>query len=320
MPIPINPPQAWFDHPGTIPTDRRITITPEGRVYGYVALWDTCHAGLPGCQKAPKGSPSDYGYAHQGETLTQEGTLVATANIGGGAGHAPLDHGAPPAFYENTSTQLMRVKYGEDEKGLWFSGAMWPDANELSIARIRASAVSGDWRFFGSWRKAGSGYDFAGACLVNMPGYPMANAGDVANRSGEMVGIAASAAGATSPATSFVDAGGNIIALYTQPEGSTTMTASGEGCGNGCGCDKKDITADSHLAPDGTVDPAAVDPAAQEPADAAATDQPKMANETHNDMMSGFVTRLDEVNARLAGLEEMLSQLYAKDLAEEIQA
>lgn len=98
------------------------------------------------------------------------------------------------------------------------------------------------------------------------------------------------------------------------------MTASGEGCGNGCGCDKKDITADSHLAPDGTVDPAAVDPAAQEPADAAATDQPKMANETHNDMMSGFVTRLDEVNARLAGLEEMLSQLYAKDLAEEIQA
>lgn len=192
MDIPINPPADWFEHPGDIPTNKRITITPEGRVYGYISLWNTCHAGLPGCVKPPRGSASNYGYAHQGETMTAEGDLIATANIGGGAGHAPLDHGAPPQFYENTSTQLMRVRYGEDETGLWFSGALWPDVNDLDVARIRASSISGDWRWMGSWRDTGSGYDFAGACFVNIPGYPMANAGDAALSDGEMRNIAAS--------------------------------------------------------------------------------------------------------------------------------
>lgn len=192
MEIPINPPAEWFDHPGDIPTDKRITITPEGRVYGYVSLWDTCHAGMPGCVKPPKGSPSNYGFAHQGETMTANGTLIATANIGGGAGHAPIDHGAPADFYENTSTQLMRVRYGEDDKGLWFSGALWPDVTELDVARIRASSISGDWRWMNSWRQTAAGYDFAGACFVNIPGFPMANAGDVALSDGEMRNIAAS--------------------------------------------------------------------------------------------------------------------------------
>ena len=192
MEVPLNPPKDWFEHPGSIPTDRRITITPDGRVYGYVSLWDTCHAGLPGCVKPPKGSPSNYGFAHQGETMTAEGDLIATANIGGGAGHAPLDHGAPAQFYENTSTQLMRVRYGEDQNGLWFSGALWPNVNDFDVARIRASSISGDWRWMGSWRDTGSGYDFAGACFVNIPGFPMANAGDVALSDGEMRNIAAS--------------------------------------------------------------------------------------------------------------------------------
>lgn len=192
MDIPVNPPADWFEHPGDIPTDKRITITPEGRVYGYVSLWDTCHAGMPGCVKPPKGSPSNYGFAHQGETMTADGTLIATANIGGGAGHAPIDHGAPADFYENTSTQLMRVRYGEDANGLWFAGALWPDVGELDVARIRASSISGDWRWMNSWRQTAAGYDFAGACFVNIPGFPMANAGDVALSDGEMRNIAAS--------------------------------------------------------------------------------------------------------------------------------
>jgi hypothetical protein len=194
MDIPIKPPAEWFSPPEEIPTDRRITITADGRVYGYIALWDTCHSGLEGCLRPPKGSPSDYGYAHQGETELEDGTIIATANIGGGAGHASLDeaNAAVPSFYENTNTQLMRVRYGEDDKGLWFAGALWPDVNELDIAKIRASPISGDWRWLGSWRESESGYDFAGACFVNIPGYPMANAGDVSLTSGQMQNIAAS--------------------------------------------------------------------------------------------------------------------------------
>lgn len=195
MSAPLHPPAEWFQHPGEIPTDKRVTVTADGRAYGYVALWDTCHVGLQGCKTPPKGSPTNYEYAHQGETQLADGSLIRTANIGGGAGHAPIDSGAPAEFYENTSTQLMRVRYGEDANGLWFSGALWPDVNDLDRARLLASSISGDWRWFGSWRETtGGAYDFAGACLVNIPGYPINEPGSITDLPGHMMQIAASLA------------------------------------------------------------------------------------------------------------------------------
>lgn len=194
---PLNPPRDWFSPPGEIPTDKRITITADGRVYGYVALWNSCHVGMPGCQAPPKGSPTNYELAHQGQTELADGTLLATANVGGGSGHASPDPNMSPEsvakFYENTSTQLMRVRYGEDDKGLWFAGALWPDINDMDRARILASSVSGDWRWLAGWRNTASGYDFSGACFVNVPGYPMQAAGDITSRPGKMLNIAASA-------------------------------------------------------------------------------------------------------------------------------
>lgn len=193
--IPINPPAAWFTPPESgIPTDKRVTITADGRVYGYVALWNACHVGMEGCVAPPKGSPSDYDLAHAGETLTAEGSLVKTANIGGGTGHAGAD-GTPQAavsHYDNTATQLMRVHYGEDEQGLWFAGALWPDVNELDVQRIRATALSGDWRWVAGYRQSDDGYDFTGAVLVNIPGFPLEADGGVSTKSGFMVDIAAS--------------------------------------------------------------------------------------------------------------------------------
>lgn len=145
--------------------------------------------------RPPKGSPSNYEYAHQGETLTDDGDVVRTAVIGGGAGHAPIDSDSAtvPAFYDNSGTQLMRVRYGEDDNGLWFAGALWPDVDDLDIAKIRASSLSGDWRWHSAWRETGAGYDFAGACLVNIPGYPMPTSGNgIGDRAGRMRRIAAS--------------------------------------------------------------------------------------------------------------------------------
>lgn len=194
--IPLNPPIEWFSPPSDIPTDKRFVIEPDGKVFGYVALWNTCHAGLSGCTRPPKGSPTSYEYAHQGETLTAGGEIIRTAVIAGGTGHAPIEQNSllVPEFYENTGTQLMRVRYGEDDNGLWFAGALWPDVNDLDVARIRASSVSGDWRWHAAWRHTASGgYDFAGACLVNIPGYPMPTAGGhVGGRAGQMKAIAAS--------------------------------------------------------------------------------------------------------------------------------
>lgn len=196
MTIPIDPPAEWFQPPAEgIPTDKRITVDESGRVYGYIALWNTCHVGHQGCVKPPKGSPSKYEYAHQGETLTAEGSLIKTAVIAGGKGHAPVDMATAnvPEYYENMGAQLMRVRYGEDENGLWFAGALWPDVEDLQVAQIRASSISGDWRFHAAWRRAGGGYDFAGACLVNIPGFPMSTEGDLTQHSGQPYALAASA-------------------------------------------------------------------------------------------------------------------------------
>lgn len=214
MEIPLHPPASWFERPAEIPTDRRITIEPNGRVYGYVALYDTCHAGAPGCVKPPRQSPSNFEYAHQGQTMTAEGTLVATANIGG-SGHADLKaspEAAAAHYQEHISTQMMRVRYGSDEKGIWFSGALWPDVNELDIAHILASPISGDWRWMNSWRETDAGYDFAGACLVSLPGFAMANAGEVAQAEGAMRTLAASASAVG------MSEGGDILAMYARAE------------------------------------------------------------------------------------------------------
>lgn len=202
---PLYPPAAWFEHPGEIPTDRRVTITADGRVYGYIALWDTCHIGIDGCQPPPKGSPTDYAFAHSGQTQTAEGSVIATANIGGDIGHPDLSKSAEYArqhyagqlqdAHGKTVSQLMRVRYGEDEKGLYFAGALWPDVNEVQRAQLLASPLSGDWRWVGSWRNTEGGRDFVGACLVNIPGFGMKSTGDVNSYAGSMENIAASAAG-----------------------------------------------------------------------------------------------------------------------------
>lgn len=332
MKIPLKPPAEWFDHPGEIPTDRRITITPEGRVYGYISLWNTCHAGLPGCVRPPKGSPSDYGYAHQGETETEDGTLIATANIGGGAGHAPIEHGAPPEFYENTSTQLMRVRYGEDENGLWFAGALWPDVNDMDVAKIRASSISGDWRWMSSYRETkGGAYDFAGACFVNIPGYPMASAGDVALDAGMMQNIAASM-----HAQMAQDASGNILAMYAPAEpvkeepmtcggqckcgGENVTAAADEKCpcgkmaANECNCDGKNVTA----AVDVEVEDEASTEDATEDAAEGEVEQPKLEVETQNEVISALAAGMQELSARMTGIEEMLAQLAAAKMAENL--
>jgi hypothetical protein len=122
--------------------------------------------------------------------------LIDTAVIAGGMGHAPVDMNSAlvPSYYENSGTQLMRVRYGEDANGLWFAGALWPEVDERQVAEIRASSISGDWRWHASWRKANDGsLDFSGSCLVNIPGFPMRSSSSVGDKHGRPFALAASA-------------------------------------------------------------------------------------------------------------------------------
>ena len=60
------------------------------------------------------------------------------------------------------------MNIGEDEYGIWFAGALRPDATPEQVRKLRAASVSGDWR------NMGSGLELVAALAVNQPGYPLA--------------------------------------------------------------------------------------------------------------------------------------------------
>lgn len=188
--IPLQPPREWFTPPADMPSDAGCIVEANGRIYGYI-----CHFGavLMGGQTdkwTPPRSRTQYAYAHTGDTMLDDGSTIKTANLGGDAGHASVDLSDPERlsklqdYYENTSTQLARVRYGEDANGVWFAGSCWPTVTDLDIAKLRASARSGHWAAIGDWRDIRSGrngYELVGACLVNVPGLKYARADKAAS-------------------------------------------------------------------------------------------------------------------------------------------
>ena len=180
--IPLYPPIEWFTPPPSMPKDAGCIVDANGRVYGYLCHWGSVLMdGTDDRWKAPR-SKNEYAFAHTGDTKLDDGTIIKTANLGGDFGHAPVGAGdlaATQAFYENTQTQLARVRYGEDAHGVWFAGSCWPNVSELDVAKLRASARSGHWAAVGDWRDVSNGragYELVGACLVNVPGLKYARA------------------------------------------------------------------------------------------------------------------------------------------------
>lgn len=167
---PVEPPAAWFDNPGQDRYDKRIVITDEGRVYGYVAPWGVCHTGVSGqCVVAPH-SAIDYALFTVGSVKTAEGDVVPTGPITLGTGHEMdlgAGVGAAVEHYDNTGTAVADVAVGEDEYGIWFSGALRPDVTPERVRTLRGSLLSGDWR---PW---GAGRELIAALVVNRGGFPV---------------------------------------------------------------------------------------------------------------------------------------------------
>lgn len=189
--IPLEPPAEWFTPPTSMPKDAGCIVEPDGRIYGYLCHWGSILMDGSSDRWKPPRSRAAYSWAHTGDTVCADGSTIKTANLGGDAGHARGISNDDPdrlaklqAFYENTQTQLARVRYGEDEHGIWFAGACWPTVTDLDIAKLRASARSGHWAAVGDWKDIGSGrpgYELVGACLVNIPGLKYARADRVAS-------------------------------------------------------------------------------------------------------------------------------------------
>jgi len=163
------PPTDWFEDPklsGPTP----LTVTEDGRIFGHAAVWGTCHTGFSGtCVTPPRERLHEYFLL--GETLTADGSTVATGSITLGTGHAAtggkltalqaIDH------YDHTGTVVADVATGEDKHGLWFSGALRPKLSPYKLRALRAAKLSGDWRRFGN------GLRLIALLAVNVPGFPV---------------------------------------------------------------------------------------------------------------------------------------------------
>ena len=164
----FKPPADWFEDPhlsGPSP----IVVTEEGRVFGHLATWGTCHIGLDGvCTEAPA-SASNYAYFRTGAVLADNGEHIPTGNLTMDTGHADIDARARPAMahYDNTGTVTANVAAGEDEYGIWVSGAIPPGLPPEKVFAMRASALSGDWR------DIGGNLELVAALHVNVQGFPI---------------------------------------------------------------------------------------------------------------------------------------------------
>lgn len=190
---PMEPPAAWFEDPQlTGPTP--LTITPDGRVFGHLAVWGTCHTAFSGQCVEPPHSPSGYAYFRTGAVLTAEGREVSVGQITLDTMHAGRTLSAVDtlAHYEHTGKAAADIAVGDDVWGIWFSGALRPGLTDEKVRSLRASPLSGDWR------RMGGQLEMVGALSVNVQGFPVPRAqGLVA--SGAMHSLVASGMLAPSP-------------------------------------------------------------------------------------------------------------------------
>lgn len=150
--VEFAPPREFFDVPETGPTP--MTYDGDGRVYGHVALWGSCHRGFMGgafeqCVQPPRSS-TDYRQFHQGYIVTEEGERLAIGKITFDTDHAPLtaDVVAASRHYDNTGSVGAYVRARNGEHGIWVSGVLKPDLASSALVSLRANPLSGDWRAF----------------------------------------------------------------------------------------------------------------------------------------------------------------------------
>jgi len=170
---PVAPPAAWFADP-KLPGPTPMTVGCDGRVFGHLATWGTCHRSvgqMTGSCVTPPESRTGYRHFATGTVLTAEGETVRVGRVTVGTGHADLraDAVTAAAHYDNTGTCAAVVSAGEDEHGIWLSGSLVPEATAEQAALLRRSPLSGDWR-----RPPGArSLELVAALAVNVPGFPV---------------------------------------------------------------------------------------------------------------------------------------------------
>ena len=170
---PDAPPAAHFANPRfTGPT--ALTVDEDGRVYGHLAVWGTCHTSHTANGRCVVPPRSRTGYANflTGHVVTAEGTRVSTGAITLDTGHADERFTLAKAakHYDHTGTRVADVTMGEDAYGIWFSGSLVPGVTPAQVRTLRACPLSGDWRERTERR---GDLELVAALAVNVQGFPV---------------------------------------------------------------------------------------------------------------------------------------------------
>lgn len=163
--IPLEPPAEWFTDPH-LSGPTKVRVLDTGRVYGHLATWDTAHVGMPGQSITPPRSATGYAHFQRNRIRCANGSTVWAGTLVMGTGHADtrVSSSAAMNHYDDTGYAVADIVCGEDEIGIWFSGSLKPGASPLQILTLDRYSLSGDWR----------GGELVGACVVNVPGFPIA--------------------------------------------------------------------------------------------------------------------------------------------------
>jgi hypothetical protein len=171
--IPQEPSSEWFLDP-QLSGPTALVVTDDGHVYGHLALWGTCHIAHPGGEACttPPHSAAGYAYFHTGAVRTAQGTEIPVGHLTLDTRHAmsSASPSATMAHYENTGTAVADLVAGEDNYGIWVSGALRPNISPDHLRALRSAPLSGDWR------RIGSSLELVAALAVNVPGFPVPRA------------------------------------------------------------------------------------------------------------------------------------------------
>ena len=191
MTIPDLPPVEWFDEPNDEPDIGAITITDEGRMFGYLAPKHVAHRGIRDKRVTVPMGNVDYGIWMNRVTLADDGrggfARLATGPITMDCGHAvssPRVVGAARReHYDNSCSIVATVRVGENARGVWIAGAVLPDVTPDQVRRMMACQLSGDW---GPHREKPGKRELAGALLVPVPGFPKRSNGFMSMKAGHL--------------------------------------------------------------------------------------------------------------------------------------
>jgi 2'-5' RNA ligase len=171
--IPDLPPAEWFDEPAEEPAIGALTITDQGRLFGWLAPAGVSHRGFRGAGRMVV-APTGVDYSEfMNKTAIVEGADGQTYRINAGNVTMSCEHASPvdprrgdPGWatqhYENSCSVFARIRVGESRGGTWVAGALLPDVNWSQVSRALGCALSGDWQ----------GGKLKAALLVPVEGFP----------------------------------------------------------------------------------------------------------------------------------------------------